>query len=69
MYVKEVLLFALSVATCLSMAGWIVNYNAVKAILIYIYEKDYDLPSEKDIKNYSIRAAKHSLGIQSENLN
>ena len=49
--------------------GWSVNYVGTKALLLYIKAKGYRVPSKQEIKKYTRYAAKHTLGIEVEDIN
>ena len=47
--------------------GWVTTYIGLKAILFYMKEKKYALPSWAELKKWCRYAARHTFGI-SENM-
>lgn len=43
--------------------GWLTTYIALKAILFYMKEKKYALPSRAELKKWCKYAARHTFGI------
>ena len=68
MYLKEVIIFALTVTTIISSIGWAINFNSTKALLMYMYEQGYKLPDKKKISIFCKRAARDALGIKIEDM-
>lgn len=48
-----------AVTTMICAAGWLSRYISCMAILYYIAEKGYKLPSDDDIKECTHEAVKH----------
>lgn len=66
--VKEVLIVMFAITTTISSIGWAINFNSTKALLMYMYDRGYELPDKKKISIFCKRAARHALGIQMKDI-
>lgn len=54
---------ALLVSFLACASGWAISYNGMKALLLYMKDKNYELPDKAERRKYCKRAAKHTLGL------
>ena len=59
----RVLVIMLIVSVIVCGVGWTANYISAKAVIHYILEKGYELPSKEEIRKHTKYAAKHTLGL------